>query len=83
MLFRSNKMYMMWWWTPSSSDPIRVAFEINSKIPEELATIQNNLKKWLTIEGYDKTTQEGKEQKFFIQVDTIEEVISLFKKFMN
>ena len=78
-----NKMYMMWWWTPSSSDPIRVAFEINSKISEELATIQNNLKKWLTIEGYDKTTQEGKEQKFFIQVDTIEEVISLFKKFMN
>ena len=78
-----NKMYMMWWWTPSSQEKIRIAFEINSTSAEEIDTIQKKLKQWLKSEGYNKTTQEGKEQKFTIQVDTIEEVIHLFKTFMS
>ncbi len=77
-----NKMYMMWWWTPSSTEPIRVAFEIAAKA-EELGNIQTKLKQWLKTEGHTKTTQEGKEQKFTIFVNTIEEVISLFKTFMS
>lgn len=77
-----NKMYMMWWWTPSSTEPIRVAFEIAAKA-EELGNIQTKLKQWLKTEGHTKTIQEGKEQKFTIFVDTIEEVISLFKTFMS
>lgn len=83
--FLSNarrKMYLMWWWTPSSTDPIKVTFEINAK-GEELDAIMKTLKTWLKGEGYPKTHADGKDQKLAVFCETIEDVIALFKEFMS
>lgn len=83
--FLSNarrKMYLMWWWTPSSTDPIKVTFEINAK-GEELDAIMKTLKTWLKGEGYPKTHADGKDQKLAVFCATIEDVIALFQEFMS
>jgi hypothetical protein len=82
--FLSNarrKMYMMWWWNHSSTDPIKVTFEINAK-GEELVALQKTLKTWIKGEGFSKTHADGKDQKIAIFCDTIEDVVRLFNNFM-
>lgn len=78
-----NKMYMMWWWNPTSEDPIKVTFEVNSPVGEELDGNMKKLKQWLKSEGYQKTHADGKDQKVAIHAENIESVISLFKEFMS
>jgi hypothetical protein len=41
------------------------------------------MKKWLKENGYDKVHDDGKVQKFAIFVNTIDDVVSLFKEFMS
>jgi len=78
-----NKMYMMWWWSPKSDDPIKVTFEINLPDGDELKAQKNTMKEWLKKNGHNKVHDDGKVQKFAIFVDTIEEVQTLFTEFMS
>lgn len=83
--FLSNarrKMYMMWWWTHGSTDPVKVTFEINAK-GEELEVLQKTLKIWLKGEGHPKTHADGKDQKIALFCDSVDEVVELFSKFMS
>jgi hypothetical protein len=77
-----NKMYMMWWWNPDSDDPIKVTFEINA-YGDELNTQKATMREWLKKNGYSKVHDDGKEQKFAIYIQTIEDVVNLFEEFMS
>ena len=78
-----SKMYMMWWWSPETVDPIKVTFEINLPSGKELTTQKATMTQWLEKNGYTSVHDDGKEQKIAIFVDTIDEVITLFKEFMS
>lgn len=78
-----NKMYMMWWWSPTSDDPIKVTFEVNLPDGDALSAQKTTLKKWLEKNGYNKVHDDGKVQKIAIFVETIEDVVTLFKEFMS
>ena len=78
-----SKMYMMWWWNPESDDPTKVTFEINVPAGADLDNQKKQMKAWLSENGYAKVHDDGKEQKLAIFVDTIEEVVTLFKEFMS
>jgi hypothetical protein len=78
-----NKMYMMWWWSPTSDDPIKVTFEVNLPDGDGLVATKETLKKWLKENGHTKNHDDGKVQKIAIFVDSIEEVVTLFKQFMS
>lgn len=75
-----NRLYMMWWYTPSE-ETVKVGFEINIPAGDERTQALKHLKLWLKEEGYPKTTQDGVEYKIHIAVDSIEDVIDLFNKF--
>lgn len=78
-----SKMYMMWWWNPENSDPTKVTFEINLPSGKELTNQKATMTQWLSKNGHDSVHDDGKEQKVAIFVDTIDEVITLFKEFMS
>jgi hypothetical protein len=78
-----NKMYMMWWWSPNSDDPIKVTFEVNLPDGDSLKSQKETMRKWLKENGYSKVHDDGKVQKFGVFVDNIEEVVTLFKEFMS
>jgi hypothetical protein len=78
-----NKMYMMWWWSPTTDDPIKVTFEINIPDGDALNLQKATLKKWLSENGYKKVHDDGKIQKNAIFVDTIDDLVILFKEFMS
>lgn len=78
-----NKMYMMWWWTPNSEEPLKVTFELNVPEGSDLSDMKTKLKIWLSENGYEDTHSDGKVQKIAIYCDTIGDVIALFKKFMD
>jgi len=78
-----NKMYMMWWWNPDSDDPTKVTFEINMLTGSELNSQKATMKEWLKKNGHTKVHDDGKEQKFAIFVNTIDDVITLFQEFMS
>jgi hypothetical protein len=77
-----NSMYMMFYWNTVESDSIKVTFEINKPDGEELESYKTKLIQWLHGEGYKKVSPDGKVQKLAITVNTIEEVVELFKNFM-
>lgn len=77
-----NKMYMMWWWAPDSTSPIKVTFEINAG-GDELIGLKATMRDWLKKNGYTKLKDDGKEQKFAIEIETIEDVVNLFEEFMS
>jgi hypothetical protein len=78
-----NKMYMMWWWSPNSEDPIKVTFEVNLPDGETLKSQKETMRKWLKENGYDKVHDDGKVQKFAVFAQDIDAVIVLFKEFMS
>lgn len=78
-----NKMYMMWWWSPNSEDPIKVTFEVNLPDGDSLKSQKETMRKWLKENGYSKVHDDGKVQKFAVFVDNIEGVVTLFKEFMS
>jgi len=78
-----NKMYMMWWWSPTTDDPIKVTFEINMPDGDALNSQKATLKKWLSENGYKKVHDDGKVQKNAIFVETIDDLVILFKEFMS
>ena len=78
-----NKMYMMWYWDPKSSDPVKVTFEINLPDGEALTAQKKQMKEWLKTNGYTKLHEEGKVQKFAVFADSIDEVVGLFQEFMS
>ena len=78
-----NKMYMMWYWDPKSSDPVKVTFEINLPDGEALTAQKKQMKEWLKTNGYTKLHEDGKVQKFAVFADSIEEVVGLFQEFMS
>lgn len=78
-----NKMYMMWWWNPNSEDPVKVTFEINLPDGESLTAQKKQMKEWLKVNGYSKTHDDGKVQKFAVFASSIDDVITLFKEFMS
>ncbi len=78
-----NKMYMMWWWNPNSEDPVKVTFEINLPDGESLTAQKKQMKEWLKVNGYSKTHDDGKVQKFAVFASSIGDVITLFKEFMS
>jgi len=82
-----NSMYMMWYWS-STDESIKVTFEINQGDDQKLEHIKNKMFDWLSSNGYNKKNgsapfPDGKKQKFAITVESIDEVIVLFKKFMS
>jgi hypothetical protein len=77
-----NSMYMMFYWNTVESDSIKVTFEINKPDGEDLELYKSKLVTWLHGEGYKKVSPDGKVQKLAITVNTIEEVVELFKNFM-
>jgi hypothetical protein len=77
-----NSMYMMFYWNTGDSDSIKVTFEINKPEGEDLDSYKAKLIQWLHGEGYKKVLPDGKVQKMAVTVDTIEEVVQLFKNFM-
>lgn len=77
-----NKMYMMWWWNPTSDDPVKVTFEIK-RDGDDLKETKAQFCKWLKQNGYAKTHEDGKEQKVAIFVPAIENVVELFKEFWS
>lgn len=78
-----NKMYMMWWWSPNSVDPIKITFEINLPDGEQLKSQKATMRKWLKENGYEKTHDDGKVQKFGVFAEDIEDVVALFNEFMS
>ena len=78
-----NKMYMMWYWDPKSSDPVKVTFEINLPDGEALTAQKKQMKEWLKTNGYNKLHEDGKVQKFAVFADSIDEVVGLFQEFMS
>lgn len=77
-----NSMYMMFYWNTVESDSIKVTFEINKPDGEDLEQYKSKLVTWLHGEGYKKVSPDGKVQKLAVTVNTIEEVVELFKNFM-
>jgi hypothetical protein len=77
-----NSMYMMFYWNTVESDSIKVTFEINKPDGEDLELYKSKLVTWLHGEGYKKVSPDGKVQKLAVTVNTIEEVVELFKNFM-
>jgi hypothetical protein len=77
-----NSIYIMWWWIPSSEEPIRVSFEVNLPEGDKLSATQTTLKAWLKKNGYSKPVTDGKVQKLSIFCDDIDAVVSLFNEFM-
>ena len=65
-----NKMYMMWYWDPKSSDPVKVTFEINLPDGEALTAQKKQMKEWLKTNGYTKLHEDGKVQKFAVFADS-------------
>ena len=78
-----NKMYMMWWWSPNSTDPIKITFEINLPDGDALKNQKATMKKWLKENGYEKSHDDGKVQKFCVFAEEIEQVVALFEEFMS
>lgn len=78
-----SKMYMMWWWSPNSEEPIKVTFEINMPDGDQLNSQKSQMKQWLKQNGYTKVHDDGKVQKFAVFADKIDDVITLFKEFMS
>ena len=78
-----NKMYMMWYWDPKSSDPVKVTFEINLPDGDALTAQKKQMKEWLKTNGYTKLHEDGKVQKFAVFADSIDEVVGLFQEFMS
>jgi hypothetical protein len=74
-------MYMMWYWN-TTDDPVKITFEINLPDGDKLEVQKKTLAKWLKENGITKVHSDGKVQKVAVFVDTIEEVIALFKEFM-
>ena len=77
-----NKMYMMWWWSPNSSDPTKITFEIKAE-GKDLASQKATMCKWLKENGFDETFDDGKPQKLAVFSDSIEDVVTLFEEFMK
>jgi hypothetical protein len=73
----------MWWWSPTTDDPIKVTFEINIPDGDALNLQKATLKKWLSENGYKKVHDDGKIQKNAIFVESIDDVVTLFKEFMS
>ena len=73
---------MMWWWSPNSSDPTKITFEIKAE-GEDLKAQKATMRKWLKENGFDETFDDGKPQKLAVFSDSIEDVVSLFEEFMN
>jgi hypothetical protein len=73
----------MWWWNPNSEDPVKVTFEINLPDGESLTAQKKQMKEWLKANGYAKSHDDGKVQKFAVFAASIDDVITLFKEFMS
>ena len=78
-----NKMYMMWWWSPNSTEPIKITFEINLPDGDALKSQKATMRKWLKENGYEKVHDDGKVQKFCVFAEEIEQVVALFAEFMS
>jgi hypothetical protein len=76
-----NKVYMMWWVSPTKG--IKVGFEINMNSDAERKDAIKAFKEWLKAEGYPKTSQDGVDYKIHINVESMDDVIDLFNKFNN
>ena len=77
-----NGIYMMWYWS-TTDDGIKITFEVNQSDDGKLEATKVKITSWLIENGYEDVFPDGKKQKIAINVDTIEEVIVLFKKFMS
>jgi hypothetical protein len=80
-----NQMYMMFYWNPiDDEEPIKVTFEINlqEKHPK-LEERKNITIKWLSKQGYKNPTQDGKVQKIAVNVNNIDDVITLWNEFWS
>jgi len=78
-----NQMYMMFYWNPTDvQQPTKVTFEINSE-GTKLDSIKNNLTKWLAKNNHKKPFADGKVQKLAVNVDSIDDVISLWNEFWS
>jgi hypothetical protein len=77
-----NSIYMMWYWSPSEEEEVKVTFETYGDDLKVEAT-KNKIIDWLSKNGYDDTYPDGKKQKLAITCENIEAVISLFKKFSS
>ena len=80
----NNQLYMMFWWDPTNvDDPIKCTFESNLPEGDKLSAVQKKLKIWLKSEGHSETFSDGKSQKLAVNVDSIEDVVSLWKAFWS
>jgi len=78
-----NQMYMMFYWNPTDvQQPTKVTFEINSE-GTKLDSIKNNLTKWLAKNNHKKPFADGKVQKLAVNVDSIDDVVSLWNEFWS
>lgn len=79
-----NQMYMMFYWSPTDVDsPTKVTFEINLPEGERLDAVKANLTKWLAKNNHKKPVADGKVQKLAVNVDTIEDVVTLWNEFWS
>lgn len=79
-----NQMYMMFYWSPTDLDsPTKVTFEINLPDGERLELVKANLTKWLAKNNHKKPFADGKVQKLAVNVDTIEDVVTLWNEFWS
>lgn len=76
-----NYINMMWYWTPNGETPIKVTFEVNRPIGDELETMKETLRQWFRKMGYKKISEEGKAQKIGIECKSMEDVLSVWRQF--
>ena len=77
-----NSIYMMWYWS-TVEDAIKVTFEVNQSDDDKLELFKQKIIDWLGSCGYTDVFPDGKKQKLAVNCENIDEVISLFKKFMS
>jgi hypothetical protein len=79
-----NNMYMMWYWYPTNNeDPIKVTFEVNLPVGNNMNAVKERLRLWLKKEGFKDISDDGKAQKLAVYVNSIEDVLKLWNNFWS
>ena len=77
-----NSIYMQWYWYPVEQE-VKVTFEVAYYDDQKLEAVKNKVVDWLGENGYSEPFPDGKKQKLAVNCENIDEVVSLFKKFMS
>jgi len=79
----NQQMYMMWYWYPLGEEPIKVTFEVNLPVGDNMNAVKERLCLWLKKEGFKNISDDGKAQKLAVYVNSIEEVLNLWNNFWS